>query len=281
MVDWRQTLLQGFLLGFGGKWLLDLIFQRLSLKWKAQYDRELEQMRLIHAQNIEIIKTVLGSGRDTVMPMRGMLSNMITSTHDRIVDALEATWGNILRIRDFALKYISLYEIFTREELGRDHIAQRVLSRIPSISREQWLNEVGNTIANIEMHRPFLGETLWTLYTCYRAAALRMVWKVVEGKNQGRLPQWDETPDGKPDNALRFLAALALSESELNELFKPTPLGGPWRVLTALEAKILQEMNLLLFGRRQLSIGIREMEQLERALHSVRAARWSQHHMDS
>lgn len=281
MAESLQSTLQGALLGIAAAWIFDLIKQRLTLKWKAQYDRELEEVRLTYSQNVELLKNFLGTERDALMAIRGILSNMISSTHGRTLEAIEQVWTNILRIRDFALQYIGLYELFTREELRRDDIAQELLDLIPLLREDQWMKEVRAATGDIEMYRPFIGERLWVLYSCYKAVALRIAWKVLEGKRHGRIPQWDETLAGKPDDRLRWLAGVVLSESELHEVFEPTPFGGPWRLLAAIEAKILEEMNLLVFGRRQVSMSIREMEQLERALHSVGADRLRQRNTHS
>lgn len=243
----------GFLLGF----LANYILQRA----KHQSDRDLEQL-----------KVLLGSQRDLLAAMRDMLTSMISTTHSRTLDAIERTWESILRIRDLVSKYTGPYEILTREELKREDIVHKTLSVLPTATEEQWVDDIQAASGDIEKYRPFIGEKLWLLYFAYRAAALRMAWKVRQGKKRGIIPYWDETIDGKPDHHLRYVASLVLKQSELNEVFSGSTIGGPMRLLTAMEAKILEEMNHMVFGRRLVSIGIREMDQLDRIIQSMGAA---------
>ena len=88
------------------------------------------------------------------------------------------------------------------------------------------------------------------------------------GEEKGKIYSWNKTPNGKPDDAFFSLLGLIFSEGEITLLTGNDGLGAPQRILDAIKAKILAEMNELIFGKQLIDISIEEQQRISDLLNT-------------
>jgi hypothetical protein len=163
----------------------------------------------------------------------------------QIIDSMEKLWERVLAIREFSSRFTFFQSILLEEEYG-DVVSGKIKGIVPVISQEEFDKQVHNLTADIEIVRPFVGETIWLLYYIYAAFSMRQAFKVQEGLKNGELYTWDKGPGEKPDSFKQQVLGVVFTEQELSQLDAHTAI--PW-ITRSLETKILNEMNEWIFNR--------------------------------
>jgi hypothetical protein len=117
------------------------------------------------------------------------------------------------------------------------------------MSEREFTIQLKNIIAEVESVRPYVGETVWLLYNVYYTFTIRQADKVRNGIEKGNLYAWNLDYKGRTDTAIIRLLNNVFSEQEMSKVNASDGLGITARVMNQIEAKILNEMNDLIFHR--------------------------------
>jgi len=168
---------------------------------------------------------------------------------ERIISAIEILWASVLEIRNFSSKFTFFQSILLPNEYN-EVIPKELGKIVVYISREDFDNQSNTLVSGIETVRPFVGESIWALYTIYRAFAIRQALKVQDGLQKKKLYEWDKDFQGQPDTALRQLLTIVFSDDELLRIISEDHLGATARIISAIEFKLLNEINEWVFNRK-------------------------------
>ena len=124
--------------------------------------------------------------------------------------------------------------------------------------------------------RPFVGETCYSLYFCYRAIFGRIAIKLSEDVPAGKVSRWlrTNTLGGRKvsrwfeDQYTRTLLSTALADHELKTL-DGLQLGKLRWLTEAFENKILEQMNEITSGRTSTEEGIEQARRVLAATQTV------------
>lgn len=168
---------------------------------------------------------------------------------EKIIDAIETLWRNVLEVRNFAGQFTYFQSILLPDEYG-DAISGKAKGIIPHISRQEFNKQVANLLSQVETVRPFVGESIWALYSTYQAFAMRQILKIQDGLEKNKLYEWDRDFRGRPDNLIQDLLGAVFSEEDLSRINPDKRFGATARIMAALELKILNEINEWVFNRK-------------------------------
>jgi len=252
-------------------WLGKIWADKLYLIESAKRQKEIEEFKNQYVTELEHLRAELTERHALFNATFTALSSGYVASHERVVSAMEELWNAILKIRGFVSPYIFLYEILLPREYVNVPI-DNALKLIPKLSQKEFDISVKGITDIIEDKRPFIGERLWFVFFIYRAFAIRQAYKIVQGRDKGKLYKWDKNNDGSDDtqiDALRYV----LTSKELATVINAGPIkdvGVPQRILDAIERKMLDEMNEWIFGKRLIDMSIEEQERVASLLSSLR-----------
>jgi len=237
------------------KWGSELIADRLHLKWKNSYDKELEDIRSLLARKSELLSLAISTA-----------SEINIKGHDLRLKAINEIWESIIKLRNDFYNVILYFNLFSPEEYNK--VLKNDDFKILIPSNNTYVTEILRDISNIELNRPFIEERLWILFYIYRAVIARLSYRVIEGKLKGVLPKWDRDENGNIDLTISLLKEV-LKEEEI-EYIQDKSLGGPQTALEIIEFKILEEMHRSITG---ISAAKRSLEDSKRYLKIINDAR--------
>ncbi len=233
-------------------WLAKLFGERFYLGWKHEYDKDLEKVRsdFSRAENLlgELVATA-SAGHLAAQEQR--------------IKAVQGLWQEVLAIRNFTGEFLLIYNILTPEEYHSAFTrpAETLISTMPTTEFDRHAMELGD---DAEKQRPFLGEALWGYFFIYRAFTLRLAWKVVKGRDEGRICRWDEGLDDKEDHVVRMLRTV-LGDDEV-EKARSAQTGGPQKLMNVLEGRILVETDRRLSGALAADTTAAQLESLRKTV---------------
>jgi len=231
-------------------WLGDRLAERLSLKWKHKYDKEIELLRNQLSTTQDLLHTALESA-----------SQAHLRAQDRILNTLEELWTNVLTIREFGRSWLGFYDLLAPKEYH--YVFEKAM--LPRMSQDEFIDSILKQGVTLERHRPFLGERLWTLFSAYRVLVGRLCFKVVLGKGKGQLQTWDTDEFGKRDDLLLGVLRGVLTEDELAKATR-MEVGAPSTLMILIEQKILREAESRITGKQVAEISADEAKRLSEAM---------------
>lgn len=169
--------------------------------------------------------------------------------NERILAAIEMLWKSVLEIRDFSRQFTFFQSILLPEEYA-EAISGKARKIVIRITNEEFNHRFVALFSEVEIARPFVGESIWALYSTYRAFTMRQALKVHDGLEKNKLYEWDKDFQGQPDEALYQLLNVVFSDDELSHIIRNQQLGTTASVMSALEVKLLNEMNAWVFNQR-------------------------------
>ena len=210
-------------------WVSKLVQDRINLKWKQNYQKEIELIKANLNTNQEIIKATLSS-----------YSTGHHYAQERRLKSIEALWESILKIRAYLSPLTTFYSVFLPDEyttiLEKEHY-----NHLINMFSEEEVLKFSLSIEDIESQRPFIGEYMWGLFFAYRAFMLRMAMLFNTGVKKNDIQEW------KNDTHLITILKTSIGEDEFNKL----DLNVSINILYAIglfEQKILIEMNRNITG---------------------------------
>ncbi len=250
-------------------WLGKIWADKLYLKDSANRQKEVEEFKNQYTTQLEQLRAEMTERRDTLNTALTAMTNGYAASQERIITAMEELWKTVREIQAFVSPYIHFYQILLPEEYENVPI-DNVLKIIPSLSRREFDLKSISLGQALEDKRPFMGESLWFLFWIYRAFATRQAVKVVIGRDNKKLYQWNKDEYGKEDSLVGLLLYV-FTQQELDAVIGgPIEIGIPQRIMDALERKILGEMNEWIFGKRLLDMSIEEQERVANLLPPIR-----------
>jgi hypothetical protein len=114
-------------------------------------------------------------------------------------------------------------------------------------------------VDDVELDRPYLGEILWLRFFIYRAFVGRLGYLISRGKERRHISDW------RDDKGIRQILAGALPQNIITTLLDKQKFS-IYEVFSQLEAAILQEISLVLSGRRSASDSFENARELHQAV---------------
>lgn len=250
-------------------WLGKIWSDKIYIRTSAKFEKEIEELRNRYSADLEYLRAEISERRDLLNSLQNALSSGYTSSHERILESIEALWGKIVETREFTSSFHFIYNLLFPRHYENTPVSKFV-NILPKMTVEELAEHVQSLQKDIRNRRPFVGEKLWGLYSVYFAFALRLAWKIVKEREQGKVYNWDKDVDGTRDNHLLDILQSAFADDELSSIVEKDPTCGvPTRVLDALELKMLNEMNELIFGKRLVSMSLEQQQQITNLLDSI------------
>ncbi|MEO8607575.1 MAG: hypothetical protein ABI690_06825 [Chloroflexota bacterium] len=248
-------------------WFGKIWADTINVRTSARYEKELEDLKNHYNAELEHIKAEFAQRQNFIDISLNTLSQSYSFSRERTLNSIEAIWNEIIQLRSFASKQLFLYSILLPQEYENADL-DKISPVLPTISQTDFADHPLHN-SEIESKRPFMGEKLWTLYSIYRGFIFRMTWKTVYGRDKGNIYKWDKDMEGKQDTSLINALKNIFTDDELRQIIGADNIGVPERIMTAIEVKILAEINDLIFGRKFFSISIEEQQRLSDFLNGV------------
>lgn len=242
-------------------WLGKVWADRIHLRTSAKYQQEIEEVRNRYNVELELSRGEIAERRDLLNNLYKSMSSGHSLSHQRILDSIAVLWNKTLEMRELTSSVLFMYAILLPEEVETLPIGK--LSGMTSEMTEEELAFGAQSITTeVERIRPFIGESLWRIFSVYSMFSGRLALKVIRGKSEGKIYNWDKTFDGEYDKALFQGLQIVFTENELSEIVGDNSIGVPQRIMGALEVKMLNEMNELTFGKHLVSLSIEEQQRI-------------------
>ena len=206
-------------------------------------DRQLHRFE----KELERFRTELSARRDLLASQFRSLSDIHAASHERVLESIEFIWRKVLATRDFTGPFLGLYQ---------GPVGVPVKAPGMKVTAADFDTAVAHCWGGVRERRPFVGEPIWMLFGVHFLFATHLARKASETAHVPQVRVWDRTSDGAYDDFPHQVLKDAFTDEELSGIVTAVPSSVPQRVLTILEAKILDAMNEVLFGRRLVEMGL-------------------------
>jgi hypothetical protein len=218
------------LFGWAGK----LILERLTSFWRRS-----EQSA------VETVKHALSSERVFLESAIRGAQQGLDSIQDRRMAAIEKLWNGVLSLRADFSRVLFFYQILLSSEYDAEYKAGQTLAASINDVNDQTTVAAIQSVDAVEQERPYLGETLWLKFFIYRAFLGRIAHLTIQGKRSGHFIDWTS------DDGVRQIVSHVLSARTVQAILDgPTASVGIRRLSDELERSILEEISLILSGKR-------------------------------
>ena len=185
------------------------------------------------------------------------------ANHEKRLAAVEELWTDVLHLRDKFSEVVLFYDILLPGEYDAVYKKGGALGAAISTVDEKFINDAMRPVEMLERQRPYLGETLWLRFFIYRAFFGRLAFLINDGKRRDHIQNWKE------DSGVRQLLSPAISSEMLSSVLEtknPTTI----RIaINALEAPMLEEISLIVSGRRSAFESFKNAKDLQASLAEV------------
>jgi hypothetical protein len=216
-------------------WATKLINERIFSKWRLDEQSVLEGLRhTLSSERLLLESTIRGSQQGQ------------GASHEKRLSAIEHLWSTIIKLRSefggillfFGILVPGEYDLIFKS--GHERIAASI-----SNVNDDFLTNIMQSIESVELERPYLGEILWLRFFIYRAFLGRLGFIICRGKERRHIEDW------RQDDGIRQLLSDVLPADTIEGLFgKKQDVAALNRAFGQLEALILEEISLILAGRR-------------------------------
>jgi len=248
-------------------WLGKIWAEQIYQKTQLRNQKEIEEIKQRYNTELEHLRSEINARRDLLNAIQNSLSSGYSLSQRRTLQAVEVIWAKILEIREFSSMFLFPHTILYPSEFEKIPFSQ-IDEMLPRVSMSEHSKHIHGLSAEVEKHRPFVGEKLWRLFSMYNAFTGRLTVKMIKWRENGRFYPWDKDIDGTPDTHLFELLQDVFTDEELNQIISSEPLEIVQQIMRSIEEKILAEMNELCIGRKFVSISIDEQQRIERLLSS-------------
>ncbi len=231
-------------------WATKLVNERIFSKWRKDEQSTLEGLRhSLSSERLLLESAIRGSqqGQDL--------------SHEKRLLAIEHMWSAVMKLRAASdgIRYFlgillpSEYDlIFT----GKQDTFAAAIANI----NDDFVTGAVKAADDVELDRTYLGEILWLRFFIYRAFVGRLGYLITRGKERRHIADW------RDDKGIRQILAGALPQSTINTLLDKQKFVSIYTVFNQLEATILEEVSLVLSGRRSASDSFENAKELHRAV---------------
>jgi hypothetical protein len=225
-----------------------LVNERIFSKWRREEQSDLEGLRhSFSSERLLLESTIRGSqqGHD--------------ASHEKRLLAVERLWGAVLELREASDGIRAFYGILVPEEYDLIfHKGHERLAVYISNVNDEYITSAMKKVDDVELQRPYLGETLWLRFFIYRAFVGRLGFIVTRGKERRHIEDW------RTENGVRQILSGILPPGTFDALTKNV--GSIYPVFGQLESIILEEISLIVSGRRSASESFESAKELHEAV---------------
>jgi hypothetical protein len=215
-------------------WISRILTERFLSKWRRDEQASIEAIRGALASDRLLLESAIKSlqaGHDV--------------NHQKRLTGIDHLWNSVLNLRSKFSGVVFFYGILLPEEY--DPVFKKDPAIAASLANidDAFITDAIRSSEEIESERPYLGETLWLRFFIYRAFLGRLAVLIVDGKRGGRFKDWRE------DDGARQLLAYVIPPKMINSLLgKSKDVTAVYQAVNSLETLILEEISLIVSGRR-------------------------------
>lgn len=231
-------------------WATKLVNERIFSKWRKEEQSALEAVRhTLSSERVLLESAIRGSqqGQDL--------------SHEKRLAAIEHMWSAVLKLRATANGMRYFFGILLPDEYDLIFSGKQdtFAAAIGNVNDEFVTGEI-KAVDDVELDRPYLGEILWLRFFIYRAFVGRLGYLISRGKERRHIADW------RDDKGIRQILAGALPQNTITALLDKQKFSSIYEVFSQLEAAILQEISLILSGRRSASDSFENAKELHQAV---------------
>jgi hypothetical protein len=229
-------------------WLNKILTERLLSKWRRDETAAIESLKGQLSNERLLLETAIkGSqlGQDT--------------SHQKRLSAVDRLWKALLQIRSDFSVVVLFFEILLPNEYDEVLKKKDGLSESLRNIDSQWIAEKLAVVEELEIERPYLGEGLWTKLAIYRSFLGRLAVLIQFGKEGKPMRDWQQ------DKGARSLLAVVLPDSSIKSLDK-SDVFALRKIIVTLESLVLEEISLILSGKRSAAESFASAKDLNEAL---------------
>lgn len=213
-----------------------LIRELIISKWKTKQQIEIENIKSELSQNNQIIEYLTKTRSDIYL----------SSSNER-VNGLKTIWETMTQTKESmeSLVFMS-YTILTRDELINLPSTQNEAIRqaIDSFDSLRYFNENHDLVLKAQLHRPFIGFKLWSIFSAYQSFIGRLTYLIRDGLENGVVKFWIDDR-----NYFEQVLEKVITKKEIDELCKIELLAFHG-ILNYLEALALNEISEQISGKK-------------------------------
>jgi len=237
----------------------ELISNRLRAAIEHEYAAKLAilkaELSASQAIALEGVRADLAREQASAAVATGSLTRSHAAAQDRRLGAITELWAAVLRLRSRTPTVLSMADFLVPADYPSAVTQPNMKPYLDKLSHAE-LASFLSSVDNIEESRPFVGESLWSLFFAYRAFLGRLALLFLRGYEKGQMPYWHE------DQGIKNLLSAVLSAEELKE-YNGIHVGAVRWTKGVLEQKILVEASKVISGEAS---GVFTLEQARRIL---------------
>ncbi len=233
-------------------WLANRLSSRIEQRWQHSLDSQLEQVKADLSKNRDLLNSSLKA--------LGFSSEKMV---EKRIEAIHTLWRGMTSIRrSFGIAFM-FYDLTAIKEYG-DPQSLAFAESFNFGAAHLELKEADDEIRRL---RPFLGETLYMQWEMYRAFIGRVGSVLNNSAANGEVEHWSK--DGWAPKIIRRV----LTEEEIGaievKIDEPGDLGYTNSIATAIEIKMLHQMELILTGKATAEQAVVDALSLSRLMNSI------------
>ena len=231
----------GMLIWLSREW----ISTRLKTSIQHEYDQKLEayKAQLKAESEIALLELRTAIEREAALhaAARASFAEGQKAAMERKLNAIERLWDTILTLRNSLPVILSIIDVMTVDQYRKAKDDPRFQALAPEVSEEQIASFLKSEDGSIEKVRPYVGESMWVLFYCYRVIMIRRLFLFHLDRDDAAKIEWHK------DQATRELITLALTPDEIKEFNRTLVSKGVW-LQRQMESKILATSKRVISG---------------------------------
>ncbi len=229
------------------------IINKLKINWETKSQSQLSVLKGEIERNNNLVSHILTSH-----------SNSFNLGNTKKVECLDFFWKTVMevkglnRLTNFLYSFLldkEIEKLYTEDTKENLNIRSTYLSAI-SQSHEDTSKKAADLRDEIDKRRPFIGETLYSLYYFYSLFLLRSSYLLIKDSSLKKCNPW------KSDQALINNLKNLITESELNFIISKD-FGSYDSVIYLIETKMINAISYSLNGEEAIDNTIKQVEKIE------------------
>jgi hypothetical protein len=239
------------------------IAARLKAGIEHEYNRKLEShkaaLKTEHELAILDIRTSVAREAAFYSSAHASFAEGQKASMERKLNATDRLWSCILKLRAVLPPVLGFMDILTVDEYkgAKDHPTFRALTKDLSVE-----SITGFVSSDIEEVRPYIGEYMWSVFFCYQAILLRILFLLHLGRTDAEKMDWHK------DSGTRQILEAVLTAEELTQ-FDGTTFGKISWIKQRLEWKILKSAQRIISGESFSAESLQEAKRIQEKVGNV------------
>ncbi|MDR5731266.1 hypothetical protein QCE47_02735 [Caballeronia sp. LZ025] len=225
--------------------LLDAVKGRVKLS----YDKQLEATKAQLSSELEVLKAERARDNSVLGLVHKTVTDSMSHVQQRRVESVRAVWEALLTIKNNTPPSLTFLDCLLESEFA-EFLQRRQWNQFNLPSREEVEKLTSTDLNDLETHRLFSGEYLWSLYHAYMVIHIRAVFLLLKKVGDGEEKPWYR------DTASAQLARSLMTEDEFKQ-FSNMQFQQLHFVRTLIERKFLDHSNRIMNGEESSSEAMR------------------------